>query len=156
MIALLSLELVALLVVAVLAGMHVSGSAALNPALRSLDAPTYVPVKHALDRAFPTIARPLLLGGIVLTGGLVAVSLGTSHPAAAALGGGAFVGLAVTLAAVVRGDLPINRQMASWSASAPPPEWRAVQASWERFFAIRTVASTAALGCLAVAAMLPR
>ena len=55
--------------------------------------------------------------------------------------------------AILRGDLPINREMAAWAADAPPSDWQRTRARWERFFAVRTVAATAAFGCVAIAVL---
>lgn len=149
-------QFLTLVLVGVLCGTHVSGSAALNPVLRSLDGGPYIELKQALDRAYLPIARPLMLSSLVATAALVVVSSLRSRPAIAVLAALALLGLLLTFAAILRGDLPINRLMASWRSAEPPSGWQEIRARWERFFAVRTVATTASLALLAGGALLRR
>lgn len=144
----------ALVLVAALAGVHLSGAVGLNPALRSLDAAAYVPVKQALDVAFPRLARPLLLGALLATVAACLLALADGAAGGAALLAAAVALLVVTLLAVLRGDLPINRAMAGWDPAAPPAGWATARARWERFFAVRTAATLLATGCAAAAVVL--
>jgi len=43
--------------------------------------------------------------------------------------------MTVTLA----GNVPINKQVQSWNAAAPPPSWFELRDRWERFHTLRTV-----------------
>lgn len=144
-------DLIALVLVAVLAGVHLSGIVGLNPALRSLDIGTYVPVKQAVDGAFPRLARPLLLGSLLITTAAALVAVRDHQPAAAVLLVLAVALLVVTLLAVLRGDLPINREMGTWDPVSPPVEWEAIRSRWERFFGVRTAASLLATACATAA-----
>lgn len=62
-----ALSLTALVLVALLLGVHVTGRLVLNPALRGLDAHIYVRVKHSIDRTAPRLAKPLMLACLTLT-----------------------------------------------------------------------------------------
>lgn len=145
---------VALLFVAALAGMHLAGTVGMNPAMRNLDARSYVSMKQAADVSFPRLAKPLLLGGLVVTAGAGVVALATAGAAVLVLLVCAFVLLVVTLVAVLRGDHPINLAMAAWDPLDPPPDWAGARARWERFFALRTAATVAATVCTAAALVL--
>jgi uncharacterized membrane protein len=146
-------EFCALLLTGVLAGVHVAGPGGLNLALRSLEFGDYLRVKQALDRTMPTLARPLMLAAVAVTAAMtvLAVLAGRTEPSIFA--GAALLGLLITLVAILRGDQPINREMAAWAADAPPSDWQRTRARWERFFAVRTVAATAAFGCVAIAVL---
>ncbi|SDO91539.1 protein of unknown function [Klenkia soli] len=132
------------------AGIHVLGVAALNPAWRELDGPTYLAVKQAADRRFPALMRPFTLLGLAAVVALtVACAVTGSQPSGALAAAGA-VAAVVGLLAVVRGDLPINQRMANWSADALPVDWQEERRRWERWFALRTGAALVAAGaCLA-------
>ncbi len=54
------------------------------------------------------------------------------------------VAAVVGLVAVVRGDLPINQRMATWTATDLPATWQDERRRWERWFAVRTVAAAVA------------
>lgn len=151
-----ALTLAALVVAALLAGVHIIGVGGLNPAMHALDGPAYLAIKHALDREMPTIARPLMLGSLTLTAVTVVVAAIAGHPAAAVLGFVALLALAATLVAILRGDLPLNRQMASWTPTSLPNDWTATRTRWESFFAVRVATSGLAVVLLAAAAIVVR
>ncbi len=145
---------VALVLVAALAGVHLAGTVGMNPALRSLDAHCYVTMKQAADVAFPRLAKPLLLGGLIVTAAAIAVAPSTAGTGVVALLVGAFALLVVALVAVLRGDLPINRAMAGWDPLDPPAGWDGARARWEYFFSLRTATTVLATVCLATALVL--
>lgn len=148
---LLLISVMALLTTGLLAGVHLAGGVGLNPALRSLDGPTYLAVKIALDREFPRLARPLMLISIAAGAAVVIAGVLAGRPTVTAAAAVATVALVGTLVAILRGDLPINVQMASWPADGMPADWQRVRARWERFFAVRVVTTSVAVVALAVA-----
>ena len=142
-----AVSLLAVVLLGTSAGVHVCGAAALNPALRALDAAAYVAVKQSADRCFPALMKLLLqtvLGGLEGRADVTAL---------AAVG---LLAAVVALAAVLRGDLPINQRMAGWASEQPPADWRTWRARWEQYFLARTLATGAAfLATLASLAVLP-
>jgi hypothetical protein len=151
-----ALTLIALVVSTLLGGLHLSGVGGLNPALRSVDGPTYVAMKQALDRSFPRLARPLMLGSLALSAATAVVAAIGGHPGVAVLGLAAVLALAVTLAAILRGDLPVNRIMATWTPTRLPEDWKSVRDRWERFFLVRVAANLLAVALLLAAAIVVR
>ena len=136
------------------AGIHVLGVVALNPSWRTLGPSTYVEVKQAADRRFPVLMRPLTLAGLVAPALVVGLAVAAGAAALAAVAGAALVAAAVGLVAVVRGDLPINQRMATWSVVDPPADLAAERTAWERWFAVRTAATAVAAGASIVALVL--
>lgn len=151
---LLLLTVLALLLAGLLAGVHLAGILGLNPALRSLDGATYLAVKLAADREFPRLARPLMLSSLVAGVAVVAAAAVEGRPGVTAAASLATAALAVTLAAILRGDLPINQRMASWPTEGLPADWRDVRTRWERFFAVRVATTLIAVAALAAAVLL--
>lgn len=146
-----ALSLTALVLVALLLGVHVTGHLVLNPALRVLDAYIYVPVKHGIDRTAPRLAKPLMLACLTVTTAALIAAILTGAVISAVAEAVALAALVVTLLAILRGDLPINRGMANWSPDAPPADWRATRARWERIFGLRVVSNLVALLATGVA-----
>jgi len=70
------------------------------------------------------------------------------------LGRAALLGLLITLVATLRGDLPITRD-GGLGGGRSAVDWQRTRARWERFFAVRTVAATAAFGCVVIAVLVP-
>ncbi len=132
------------------AGIHLFGVAALNPTWRELDGPAYLLVKQAADRRFPTLMRPITLLGLAAVVALAVAATVVDAQPAGSLATAAAVAAVVGLVAVVRGDVPINRRMATWTATDLPATWREDRRRWERWFAVRTgAAGVAAVACLA-------
>ncbi len=132
------------------AGIHLFGVAALNPTWRELDGPAYLVVKQAADRRFPTLMRPITLLGLAAVVALAVAATVVDAQPAGSLAAAAAVAAVVGLVAVVRGDLPINQRMATWTATDLPATWREDRRRWERWFAVRTgAAGVAAVACLA-------
>ncbi len=87
----------------------------------------------------------VLVTGVVVGAPGVTVAAGVSTAA-----------LVATLVAILRGDLPINVQMARWPADGLPTDWQAVRTQWERYFAVRVVTTLLAVVALGVAVVLAR
>lgn len=151
-----ALTLTALVMAALLAGIHIIGVGGLNPAIHSLDGPTYLMFKQAADREMPKVAKPLMLGSLALTAATSVVATITGHPAAAIIGFVALLALAATLVAILRGDLPLNWQMASWTPTSLPEDWAATRTRWEMFFTVRVATSGLAVALLAAATSVVR
>jgi uncharacterized membrane protein len=60
--------------------------------------------------------------------------------------GAGLVALAVFIGVTLLGTVPINRAALDWDPAAPPPDWRATFARWERLDIVRTWAAGAAFG----------
>jgi hypothetical protein len=136
------------------AGIHVLGVVALNPSWRTLGPATYVEVKQAADRRFPVLMRPLTLAGLLVLVLVTLLGALAGAVAVAVLGGVGLAAAVVGLVAVLRGDLPINQRMATWSVTDPPADLVAERDRWERWFAVRTAATTVAAGASIVALVL--
>ncbi|MBC3761510.1 anthrone oxygenase family protein [Quadrisphaera oryzae] len=136
------------------AGVHLSGLP-LAEALRTLGPADYTTTKRALDVSYPKLMKPLLLASLALLAASLAAQALAERRGTAASSGVALAAGVVVLVAVLRGDLPLNEQVAGWDPLAPPAGWEAVRADWERWFAVRTTASgvafTAALAALVTA-----
>ena len=153
---LLSASLAAVVLLGTSAGVHVCGVAALNPALRALDAPAYVAVKQSTDRHFPALMKPLTVAGLIALLAQAVLGLLDGRAVVAALATTGLLAALVALPAVLRGDLPINERMALWQGDEPPADWRTWQDRWERYFRLRTAFTAVAfLAALAGLVALP-
>lgn len=131
--------------VGLLAGLHLTGHVVLNPPLRSLDFGAYLAMKRELDHAAPKLAKPLMLAGLGVSALALAVALVSARPDVAIAFAVTSSALIVTLVAILRGDLPINRAMAEWDEAIPPSGWTEVRRRWEGFFLVRVVTTAVAL-----------
>lgn len=90
----------------------------------------------------PSIYVPAFLTGIA-----VAV---TSEPAMVARWAGV-VAMVVWTVTTFAGTAPLNQALAEWDPEAPPADWRAVIAKWERMDTVRAVAAVVAFALFLVA-----
>ena len=98
------LVLAAMVLVAMLLGVHLFGQFAMNPAMAAVDAVTYIRVKRSFDLVVPRFAKPLMVAALVATAAALVAALSLEAHVAVACGVG-LVALVVTLLAIVRGDL---------------------------------------------------
>jgi uncharacterized membrane protein len=59
----------------------------------------------------------------------------------------AFVLIVLDLIIAIKGNIPLNQQMQSWSLTAPPDNWAAVRDQWMSFMHWRQACSITALLC---------
>ena len=65
----------------------------------------------------------------------------------------ALVLMAIALVITLTVNVPIDRQIQSWTTATLPPDWRAIRDRWEFYHGLRTLLSLAALACLFVSTL---
>ena len=70
------------------------------------------------------------------------------HARANLFASAALVLMAVALVITLAVNVPIDRQIQSWTTATLPLDWRAIRDRWEFYHGLRTVMSLAALACL--------
>jgi uncharacterized membrane protein len=60
----------------------------------------------------------------------------------------AFVLMTIALVITLAVNVPIDRQIQSWTTAGLPPDWQTIRDRWEFFHGLRTLVSVAALTCL--------
>jgi uncharacterized membrane protein len=65
----------------------------------------------------------------------------------------ALVLMATVLVITLAVNVPIDRQIQSWTTAALPPDWMAIRDRWEFYHGLRTLVSLAALACLFVSTL---
>ena len=60
----------------------------------------------------------------------------------------ALVLMAIALAITLAVNVPIDRQIQSWTTATLPADWNAIRDRWEFYHGLRTLVSLAALACL--------
>jgi uncharacterized membrane protein len=138
---------------ALYAGAELATWLAIGPMLDGLHAEAYVSAHQLLTRAFKP-AMPIL-GASAATGVLGCVVLaalegGRLRLAAAA---GALVSCAVSILVTAIHNDGINTTVATWTASAPPPDWSELRAAWIATNPLRTLTLLGALALILVAVL---
>jgi anthrone oxygenase-like protein len=120
---------------------------ALELALRRLDGPAYVLVRHAEYDYFTwfvgAVFAPTPIAVAMLVVSAYRARSPLLRPALLALG---LLLLAVVVTLMVNG--PINIEQLGWDTQAPPADWAHVRDRWQVAHAVRTLALVLALGSL--------
>jgi hypothetical protein len=126
---------------------------ALSEAQRALSASAYIELRQRVN---PVMSRrvPIIYGSAVATALLVLVL--ASHAGDRLVLGTTAVAFACLIADVVlmmRENLPINRVVDRWSATAHPPDWAAYRTRWFTIFGYRQTALLLGFASLLVGAV---
>jgi hypothetical protein len=80
-----------------------------------------------------------ILGNAAILSVAACVVLARAVPGAFALSLAALILIIGDMAVTLTGNVPINKQVQSWEAAAPPPQWAALRDRWEKLHTMRTV-----------------
>ena len=72
-----------------------------------------------------------------------------SNTAAVSLVGAALMLFLSDMAVTVTKNVPLNKQVQSWTVDSPPTDWTSVRDSWEHYHTIRTAFIVGGFACLA-------
>jgi uncharacterized membrane protein len=139
-----SLQVLSILLTGLVAGGLAFMDWVVARAWRTLPARSYVALHQALNRTaepyMPMLAATSIVGATVLLFSWLASGALLS----AALAGVTTLGLIAFVLVTARGNVPINRRVATWSASAPPLYWAVLRDRWIRLHRLRTLAAVTA------------
>ena len=131
-----SVSLVATLGIGLVAGILVgTGMAALTA--RALPSTAWVMRFQLEDRLFAKAMPPLLLGTLLALMAAGALSRGIPQYMLVV----SIVLMLVVLVVTIGFEVPLNKEMQSWTPAAPPPQWESVRDLWLQRHMIRTVAA---------------
>jgi len=99
------------------------------------------------DRLFAKTMPPLMLGTALALGAACVFSHGTSR----LMLGTAVICLLLVLVITVGFEVPLNKQIQSWTAGSAPAEWTRIRDLWLQRHLLRTISCTAAFVCTLLA-----
>ena len=153
---LIAAQVIALISTGLIAGIFIGHRAGVSRASTRLSPGSFVQLQQIIHQVFQRMMPPLVLAAVL--GTLTwTVLLGTRGPVIALwLLVPASISLLVAAGLTRAVNIPINRQLMTWSSEAPPPEFSRVWRRWELIHSIRTLLAMIAFVCqtLAVAAFM--
>jgi hypothetical protein len=138
------LESLSLLASGLLAGAFFRGGLGLRPATAELPAAAHILLRQTLIRSLRRVMLPLMLASLGLAG-LAAVGSPRRGDRLLRWAGFACAGLPLVITRY--GNVPLNKQMLTWSPEAPPSDLTRVVRRWEAFDTLRAIAAVAAFAC---------
>jgi uncharacterized membrane protein len=146
-----ALQFAATLLLGVMAGFFFAFSFDVAPAMRTLDAATYIPTQQAINSTVRNVPFAIAYFGSAFVPLLAAIALwlaGRKRMAIAWLVLG-IVYLAGVFVLTREINIPINNAMAQWNPLAPPAGWDTMRDDWNAANLVRCV-----VACLSFAAAL--
>lgn len=119
--------------------------------IEALTAPQYMAMHQMRDATFARVMPVFGLGTLFLVITCVAFALAPGWPRW--LGAVAVILLVADIIFTIRRQLPVNREIQSWTESTIPVDWRSARDLWASQHRTRLVLCTAAYGALLVAVL---
>lgn len=119
---------------------------------RELDAPGYTRLRQLLDVRFNRWYRPIVYTTVVSNLALLASTAGKAtnlFPAALL----AFVALLLDIILALRGNMPINKKIATWTSANYPVDWFIYRTEWLKIFSYRQLANVTGFIALVAASV---
>lgn len=129
--------LVNLVMYAIVASQPLFYAVALSDASRALSAPAYIELRNAINAAMTRRVPAVYLGTLATNVGVLLLSLQEGERGLAATSAVALAALLADAAIMLRGNVPINRVIDSWTPSQYPADWEAHRSRWLAIFAVR-------------------
>ena len=107
----------------------------------SLEAPAYLVIRKLIDSSMRSTFRYVIYGALLTN--LLLVFSTINHPNSLLFSTAviAFVALTVDTLLTVKGSLPINDQMNTWTVDSIPADWKAYQTKWFTLFRYRQISN---------------
>jgi uncharacterized membrane protein len=147
---LIAARVIALVLTGLIAGIFLGHRAGVSRASSRLSPSSFVQLQQVIHGTFAWMMPPLVLGAVL--GTLTWTLLLRPRGSVAAFWLLVLASLSLLVAAGLTRliNIPINRQLMTWSIEAPPPDLRQVWGRWERIHSTRTVLVVAAFVCQAI------
>ena len=126
---------------------------ALRNVQESMGAACYIELRKLLDRNFLKKFKPVVYSALILGLALVVVSLFQASALLIAGSSIAFAGLVIDVVLILKGDMPINRIINSWTLETFPKNWVDYRSKWLYWFSWRQVANISGFIALLITAV---
>jgi uncharacterized membrane protein len=107
---------------------------------RALPAAAWILRFQLEDNLFAKAMPPVMLSTLLALAAATALSQGTARRMFLA----SLVFMAAVLVVTIGFEVPLNKQIQSWTADAPPPQWEQTRDLWLQRHVLRTIAATLA------------
>lgn len=152
-----ALQIAATCLLGLMAGFFFAFAIDVAPAMRELDASSYVQTQQAINRVVRNAGFALAYFGAAIVPGMAALTLFLTGRRAAAMAwlaiALAYLGGVFLLTREI--NVPINNALATWNAASPPADWAAARDRWNEANFVRFVFAGLAFAGSVIALRLP-
>jgi uncharacterized membrane protein len=152
MVAMKTWELISIICSALVAGMFYGPWAALSRSMRTLAPEVFLAIVNRMNLNMAPVMT-VLMPAVLLA--MIPVLIGSYgiYPKIFSLYAAAFVLFIVATAVTVLVEVPMVKEIVTWTVATLPANWQNVRDRWVRFHVIRVVAGFASLVLVVVAAI---
>jgi uncharacterized membrane protein len=145
-------ELISIVCSALVAGMFYGPWAALSRSMRTLAPEIFLAIVDRMNRNMAPVMTVLMPAALLAMVPVLIRSYGV-YPRVFSLYAAAFILFIVAIAITVLVEVPIVKEIVTWTIATLPANWQQVRDRWVRFHVIRVVAGVTSLVLLLVAAI---
>jgi uncharacterized membrane protein len=144
-------ELICIVLVALVAGMFVGPWAALSRSIATFEPAVFLAIVRRMDRNMAQVMRVLMPAALLSMVPLLIVSYGRAPKVWLSAAG--FLLFVVALLVTMLVEVPIVKQIVSWTVATLPDDWQRLRDRWSAFHLVRIGAAMMGLVLLLVAAI---
>ena|ERR1700744_1229028 len=145
-------ELISIVCSALVAGMFYGPWTALSRSMKTFSPEVFLAIVDRMNRNMAPMMTVLMPAALLAMIPVLIGSYGV-HPRVFSLYAAAFILFIVALAVTVLVEVPIVKEISTWTVATLPANWQQVRDRWVRFHVIRVVGGLASLVLLLVAAV---
>ncbi len=143
-----------LLLTGMLTGNEFGGFVGFHPALYELPTEAHARAERAITGRFGKVMPPFMTAAILSFVPVLSLAEDRRSPSYFFTLAGMLC-YASMLAVTFAGNMPVNRRTLQLSPEAPPADWLALRARWDRWHTLRNALNFVGLGLLTTAALAP-
>lgn len=144
-------ELICIVLVALVAGMFVGPWVALSRSIATFEPAVFLAIVRRMDRNMAQVMRVLMPAALLSMVPLLIVSYGRAPKVW--LNAAGFLLFVVALLVTMLVEVPIVKQIVSWTVATLPDDWQRLRDRWSAFHLVRIGAAMMGLVLLLVAAI---
>jgi hypothetical protein len=144
-------ELISIVLAALVAGMFVGPWAALSRSIATFEPDVFLAIVRRMDRNMAQVMRVLMPAALLSMVPLLIVSYGTEPKVR--LNAAGFLLFVVALLVTLLVEVPIVKQIVSWTVATLPDDWEQIRDRWSAFHLVRIGTAMVGLVLLLVAAI---
>jgi hypothetical protein len=126
---------------------------ALKNVQKSMNAPSYIELRNLLDANFRANYKYAVYASLLLNLLLVVVTVKNPGSILFITAAIAFVALVADVLLMMKGNMPINNLINTWTVDHYPSNWAAYRAKWLQFFLYREIATITGFISLVIGAI---
>jgi uncharacterized membrane protein len=143
-----AVQFVTLLLFSLVTGVFWGTWFSLSRSMAAITPGTFLEVGRLMIANLAGPMRVLMPAAVLSAIVLCVVVFRRRHTRGTLFAGAALVSMIIAMIVTLAVNVPIDRQIQSWTTATLPPDWNAIRDRWESYHGLRTLVSLVGLACL--------